>query len=87
MIDGNSGLKFENAALAYQATTDELGVMVGQLAFVQEELKSGRLVSPLPLRVTTSRGCYLSSHPGRIKPKRVKIFEDWIQREIELTGL
>jgi len=26
-IDGNSGLKFENAALAYQAAIDELGVM------------------------------------------------------------
>ena len=33
-IDGNSGLKFENAALAYQAAIDELGVMIAQRALV-----------------------------------------------------
>jgi LysR family glycine cleavage system transcriptional activator len=80
-IDGNGGLKFENAALAYQATIDELGIMVAQLAFVQEDLKSGRLVSPLPLRVPTRRGYYLSSYPAHIKPTRVKIFEEWIKQE------
>lgn len=81
-IDGNSGLKFENAALAYQATADELGVMVAQLAFVQEDLKSGRLVSPLPFSISTHRGYFLSSHPGRIKPKRVTEFEEWIANEV-----
>ena len=83
-IDGNGGLKFENAALAYQATADELGVMVAQLAFVQDDLKSGKLVSPLSLQVQTRRGYYLSIHPGRLKPDRIKIFEDWITQEVTL---
>ena len=39
-IDGNSGLKFENAALAYQAAADQLGVMVALDAFVRDDLAS-----------------------------------------------
>ena len=60
-IDGNSGLKFENAALAYQAAIDELGVMIAQRALVEDDLRTGRLVTPIaaPLRTgpvaTTSR--------------------------------
>jgi LysR family glycine cleavage system transcriptional activator len=50
-LDGNSGLKFENAALAYQAAIDELGVMVAQL-LVEDDLRSGPChADPLPLRM------------------------------------
>ncbi len=80
-IDGNGGLKFENAALAYQATTDELGVMVAQWAFVEDDLANRRLVSPLPLRVPTQRAYFLASHPTRSKPFRVIAFEEWIMKE------
>ena len=60
-IDGNSGLKFENAALAYQAAIDELGVMIAQRALVEDDLAAGRLVAPIALAAcarpaaTTSR--------------------------------
>ena len=37
-VDGNSGLKFENAALAYQAAADQLGVIVALLPFVRDDL-------------------------------------------------
>ncbi|MDR1708925.1 MAG: transcriptional regulator GcvA [Candidatus Accumulibacter sp.] len=80
-VDGNSGLKFENAALAYQAAIDELGVMVAQYAFVEDELRTGRLISPLPIRVPTKRAYFLAHHPGRPKPARVEAFEQWILEE------
>jgi LysR family transcriptional regulator, glycine cleavage system transcriptional activator len=56
-VDGNSGLKFENAALAYQAAADQLGVIVALLPFVRDDLAVGRLVAPFKLRVPT-RGAY-----------------------------
>lgn len=80
-IDGNTGLKFENAALACQGAIDELGVTVTQYAFVEDDLRSGRLVSPLALRVCTSGAYCLAFHPGRPKPARVQAFEDWIVKE------
>jgi LysR family glycine cleavage system transcriptional activator len=80
-IDGNSGLKFENAALAYQAATDQLGVMIAQLALVEDDLRAGRLVAPLKLRVPTRGGYYLQFRTDRAKPARVRLFEEWIVGE------
>lgn len=80
-VDGNGGLKFENAALAYQAAADRLGVIVALLAFVRDDLAAGRLVEPFGLRVPTA-GAYYLAYPTRAPlPQRVRDFEDWIVRE------
>ncbi len=80
-VDGNSGLKFENAALAYQAAVDQLGVMIAQRALVNDDLNSGRLVAPFALRVPTSGAYYLQFNPRQQKPPRVLAFEEWILGE------
>ncbi len=77
-IDGNGGLKFENAALAYQAAIDELGVMIAQRALVDDDLASGRLVAPIPLSVPTAGAYYLAYPPNRQRSANVTAFEDWI---------
>lgn len=82
-IDGNSGLKFENAALAYQAATDQLGVMVALHAFVRDDLASGRLVAPFALQVETPGAYYLAYNSERPLPERVQAFEAWIVQEAE----
>ncbi|RIK90081.1 MAG: transcriptional regulator [Burkholderiales bacterium] len=85
-VDGNSGLKFENAALAYQAAIDELGVMIAQRALVEDDLRSGRLAAPIALPLRTSGGYYLAYPPHRPRSARVAAFEDWIVREAQATG-
>jgi LysR family glycine cleavage system transcriptional activator len=80
-VDGNSGLKFENAALAIQAAIDELGVTVAQRAFVEDDLRSGRLVAPFPLTARTSGAYYLAYHPHRPKSTRLVAFEEWLLGE------
>jgi len=77
-VDGNDGLKFENSALAYQATIDELGIVMAQRAFIEEDLRTGRLVAPLDLQVATSGGYYLAHPRGRQKGDLVAAFSDWI---------
>jgi LysR family glycine cleavage system transcriptional activator len=77
-IDGNGGLKFENAALAYQAAIDDLGVMIAQRALVDDDLASGRLVAPIDAPVRTSGAYYLAYPPNRQRSTRVAAFEDWI---------
>lgn len=80
-IDGNSGLKFENAALAYQAAADQLGVMVALEAFVRDDLRAGRLVAPFDLRVPTRGGYYLAYPGNQDLPEHVHAFEEWIVAE------
>lgn len=80
-IDGNRGLKFENAALAYQAAIDGLGVMIAQWAFVEDDLATGRLVAPFELRAPTKRAYFLATPPHREKPARLRAFEEWILGE------
>ena len=82
-IDGTSGLKFENAALAYQAAIDELGVMIAQRALVQDDIAAGRLVAPIPLPLRTPGGYYLAYPPYRPPTARVAAFEEWIVREAQ----
>ena len=80
-IDGNGGLKFENAALAYQAAADQLGVMVALDAFVREDLAAGRLVAPFALRVPTKGAYYLAWRDQAPVPERVRAFDAWIAAE------
>ncbi|EWY41711.1 LysR family transcriptional regulator [Skermanella stibiiresistens SB22] len=80
-IDGNNGLKFENSALAYQAAIDKLGVVMAQRAFVEEDLRTGRLVAPLSLRVGTGSAYYIVYPRSRRSAAVVKAFEPWIVQQ------
>jgi LysR family glycine cleavage system transcriptional activator len=82
-VDGNSGIKFENAALAYQAAIDELGVMIAQRAMVADDIAAGRLVAPIPLSLRTPGGYYLAYPPYRPQSERVAAFADWIVGEAQ----
>jgi LysR family glycine cleavage system transcriptional activator len=67
--------------MAYQAAAEGLGVMVGLLAFVRDDLASGRLVAPFDLRVPTQGGYFMAWRADRPVPQRVKDFESWIAGE------
>ena len=80
-IDGNDGLKFENSALAYQAAIDDLGIVVAQRAFVEDDLRAGRLVELFNLRAATGNMYYLA-YPAQERPStKIRAFEDWIVGE------
>jgi LysR family transcriptional regulator, glycine cleavage system transcriptional activator len=84
-IDGNHGIKVENSALAYQAAIDGLGVVIAQRSFVEDDLKTGRLVAPFALEVPGD-GAYYLAYPGeRSKSDGVAAFETWIMREAAKT--
>jgi LysR family glycine cleavage system transcriptional activator len=80
-VDGNSGLKFENSSLAYQAAIDKLGVAMAQTMLVADDLASGRLVAPFKLQVPAS-GAYFLVYPARSRNlEKVRRFEKWILEE------
>ncbi|MCC7049815.1 MAG: transcriptional regulator GcvA [Alphaproteobacteria bacterium] len=80
-LDGNSGLKFENSSLAYQAAIDRLGIALAQTALVADDLETGRLVAPFSLRVPM-RGAYFVVYPPRSRElEKVRRFVAWILEE------
>ncbi len=85
-VDGNRGLKFENAAMAYQAAAEQLGVMMALLPFVRDDLASGRLVAPLELRVPTEGSYFMAWQPRGDVAQRILDFEAWIADEVQASG-
>lgn len=85
-VDGNSGLKFENSSLAYQAAIDRLGVALAQNALVADDIAAGRLMAPFRLRVPTP-GAYFLIYPARLRGvDKIKRFESWLRREAVASG-
>lgn len=80
-LEAHKAMTFDNAALAYQAAIDALGVVMAQKALIQDELDSGRLVAPLPYAAPTQGAYYLAFHPHRPKAPRVAAFEAWLMAE------
>ena len=72
------GIQFDNAALAYQAAVDELGIVIAQQALVADDLRSGRLVAPFALRVPLASAYCVAHHPDRGNTQRVSAFESWL---------
>lgn len=80
-VDGNNGIKVENSALAYQAAIDGLGVVIAQRWFVEDDLRSRRLVAPFALQVPGDASYWLGYPTDRPQPEGVAAFETWILRE------
>ena len=80
-LEAKKAMTFDNAALAYQAAIDALGVVIAQQALIQDELDCGRLVAPLRQKVQTQGAYYLAFHPHRPKAPRVAAFEAWLMAE------
>ena len=76
-----AGLQFENAALAYQAAANGLGVMIALMPFVTDALNEGRLTCPLKQPVLLPRGYYLTHSPMRPPSTVVRHFKEWIGEE------
>jgi len=85
-LDGNSGLKFENSSLVYQAALDSLGVAMAQKLLVAEDIASGRLAAPFSLEAATSGSYYLIYPHQTEPPRKLKLFETWIVAEAARTA-
>ncbi len=74
-----SEMSFANAALAYKAAEDGLGIAIAQQAYVEADLASGRLVAPFPQRVKTSLAYYLVCTNQKSQLHKNRVFLDWLE--------
>lgn len=78
-------LVFENSSMTYQGAMDGLGVAIAHLAFVVDELRSGRLVCPLPIRLDGEVAYFLNYPKERARSASLRAFHRWIAGEAETT--
>jgi LysR family glycine cleavage system transcriptional activator len=80
-IDPDRGITFESVSLAYQMAMNGAGVALGQLALVEDDLRTGRLVAPFAQR-TDSKDAFYLIYPNRlISDPFVMLFRDWLLGE------
>lgn len=73
------GITLANAALCYQAAADGLGFAMAQRAYVEEDLRIGRLVAAVDHVAKTELGYYLVCDPMKATRPTVRLFRDWIR--------
>lgn len=82
-IDPLAGPKFANAALAYQAAADGLGVAIGQTVYVDADLRSGRLVAPFGRVASSSYGYYLVNAKHKSTWPKIRHFREWCEQLVK----
>ena len=80
-VDIESGQTFETLEMAARAAVGGLGIAMGDLLLVQDDLESGQLVAPFDLVVSEDTGYYLFCPRGRFKEPKIAAFRDWIIAE------
>ena len=76
----DSGTAFNDYNLAVSAAVSGLGVLVGRTALVAEELRNGRLLEAVPLRVPSPRAYHLArSATGRPTPAAAALWR-WLMQ-------
>jgi DNA-binding transcriptional LysR family regulator len=73
------GMTLANAALCYQAAADGLGVAIAQRAYIEDDIRNGRLVIPVDHVARTERGYYLVCDPLKADAAPVRLFREWIR--------
>ena len=72
---------FSSSILTYQAAVDGLGVAIGQVSLLDQELESGALVCPFETVVRPGLAYYLLLPRRDSTPAKVAVFRDWLLAE------
>jgi LysR family glycine cleavage system transcriptional activator len=77
-------IKYNDPSAALQAATDGLGVVLGPLALIHNELTTGKLVRPFENTINTHQSYYLVlSDKSDLDKPNILAFVHWIRAEAE----
>lgn len=77
-LAGGPRLTFDLALMAMQTAADGQGVCIGRRAYVEDDLRAGRLVAPFGKSVTTDRAFYLVSPRDLANCAKVVALRSWL---------
>ncbi|WP_048644861.1 transcriptional regulator GcvA [Nitratireductor soli] len=81
-IDDQRGLHFESSSLAYQAAIEGIGIAIGQVSLIAEDLVTGRLVTPFDFVHDNGNAYYLTYAKQMENDSRLVEFRDWILAQV-----
>ncbi|MBT2338436.1 MULTISPECIES: transcriptional regulator GcvA [Pseudomonas] len=79
-------LTFDLAMMAVQAAVDGLGVCIGRTTYVDDDLKTGRLVAPFDLKLKSDLGFYLVSPHATADEQKVQAFRGWLLEQVKSSN-
>jgi len=80
-VDASRGLRFSSADHALDATVEGAGVLLASDVLAYDELRTGRLVMPFDLKMSSGR-IYCVVYPRRLQDRpAVRAFRDWVREE------
>lgn len=71
-------LTFDLTMMAVQGAIDGLGVCIGRSTYVDDDLKSGKLVAPFSLKLKSDLGFYLVTPLEMANSRKVVAFRTWL---------
>lgn len=80
-LEVGPGVRFENAALAYEAAIEGLGVAIAQQEYVRNDLRDKRLAMPFNQVARTRYGYYLVNPPHKRDWAKVRALREWIRAQ------
>lgn len=72
------GYAFDSYSYAWQAAIDGVGVAIGRMPLVKEDVETARLVKLFDLTIETDRAWHLVSPRNRRQQRALSVFRDWI---------
>jgi LysR family glycine cleavage system transcriptional activator len=84
-VDVGRGQMFATSEMAIKAAETGLGIAMCDRYFIEDELASGRLVTPFDLVVSDNTGYFLFAERGRMDEPAISVFRDWIATEIHIS--
>ncbi|MFG1361177.1 transcriptional regulator GcvA [Xanthobacter pseudotagetidis] len=71
-------LYFEDLSIVYECARANLGIAIGQRSYVEDDLRSGRLVEPFGTVLRRDLGYYLVTPRERADAPKIQVFRAWL---------
>jgi LysR family glycine cleavage system transcriptional activator len=81
-VDVTRGLRFNSADHALDATGEGTGVLLAHDVLAYDDLRTGRLVIPVPLALRSGRAYHFVCAKSRQEHAHVQAFRAWIKQEV-----
>ncbi|TKR53423.1 LysR family transcriptional regulator [Allopusillimonas ginsengisoli] len=78
-------MSFSSSLLTWQAATDGLGVAIGQMALLTEDIREKNLIAPFDQPIKTGLSFYLLRPKVRREARKIVLFRHWMLAQAAAT--
>ena len=83
-VNLSRGLRFNSADHALEAAVEGAGVLLAHYTLAHDDLRTGRLIAPFPLKLKTRRGFHFVCPLGSETRPKIAAFRAWLHEEMDM---